>query len=122
MNIGQLVRYTPNTGEDPLPAIVMKIWEDGAIQLYVFHFESITHVRAAHPSQVEPVAGTEDLLQEIEGLRARVEELESRQEADQSASVTVDAALLPEAEDDPDAVMAGVDATPKRSRRATWPK
>jgi hypothetical protein len=53
--IGQLVRYLAREGEPPAPALVMRIWEDGMIELYVFHFESFTHIRAAHPSQVEAV-------------------------------------------------------------------
>jgi hypothetical protein len=103
MEIGSLVQYTVREGEPPVPAIVMGIWPDNTIQLYVFHFEAVSHVRAAHPSQVaEPPNPLQD---DIEALKLRVEALEI--EAVEPEAVGV--------------AEAGVESTSGRKRRS-WPK
>lgn len=55
MQLGTIVRYTPQPGPDDAesyPAIVMGEWPNGSLQLYVMQFDHPTNIRAAHPSQV----------------------------------------------------------------------
>jgi hypothetical protein len=79
MQVGSLVQYKANETDAPQPAIVMGIWPEGTIQLHVFHFESATHVRAAHPAQVTPVLDAskiEEILVDFETLGRRLTDLE----------------------------------------------
>lgn len=53
LQAGTIVRYTPGNDGASYPAIVFREWQEGTIELHVFHFDAGAHVRAAHPSQVE---------------------------------------------------------------------
>lgn len=70
-----LVLYTPNEGADACPAILLKEWEDGMIQLYAFGSEGPFLVRAAHPSLVRTIRPEDAEDNEI--LVARIEALET---------------------------------------------
>jgi hypothetical protein len=70
MTIGTLVSYRMNPEDEPVPGIVMKVWEDSHIELYVFHFEAVAHIRAAHPSQVE--AATDAFIDRLVILHQRL--------------------------------------------------
>lgn len=136
--IGQLVRYTLREGEPPSPALVMRLWEDGMIELYVFHFESFSHVRAAHPSQVEAVE-TSNGLAETVALEQRLTLLEN--ELDdlkrtlrlKDAEFSIDRPERPEPVVVPDLLDVAelVDSTPEpepepelvlsRKKKSAWP-
>lgn len=137
--IGQLVRYTLREGEPPAPALVMRLWEDGMIELYVFHFESFSHVRAAHPSQVEAVENSAHGLAETVALEQRLTLLEN--ELDdlkrtlrlKDAEFSIDRPERPEPVVVPDLLDVAelVDSTPEpepepelvlsRKKKSAWP-
>lgn len=88
IEVGSFVRYRASDDEPPVPALVQTVWEDGSgYELYVFHFTSQSHVRAAHPSQVEEVGSNADqstkineLNEDLAALAARVTDLEEDNE------------------------------------------
>ena len=120
--IGELVRFRVNESDEPAPAIVMRLWPGGEIELYVFHFEAVTHIRAAHPSQVERVNGeTVDqvfsLTETYIGLEQRVTDLE----------IALDKLThrhqerIPEPSSHPDAEAAHVESTPEEPEQEAVP-
>lgn len=128
IEVGSFVRYTASDDEPPVPALVQTIWEDGSgYELYVFHFTSQSHIRSAHPSQVEEVGGNsnlksiiDELNEDLAALAARVTDLEEDNQmlraelvhlggGKKAEPVQVDASELPEEGSAP-VVDAGVDA------------
>jgi hypothetical protein len=64
MQTGTIVTYKqhPEDNYDPgFPAIVMREWPDGGLQLYVLQFDTATNIRAAHPTQVTVMVDPERL-------------------------------------------------------------
>lgn len=150
MQIGSLVQYTAREGELPSPAIIMRIWPEGTIELHVFHFESATHIRAADPSQVAPVieaSQIEEILADFETVGKRLTELENEmeflrrmiqeQKPESDTPVTVDASMLdieeapapgspetmfPELDSDESEDTHVESTSGKGKRRAAWPR
>jgi hypothetical protein len=80
MTVGSLIRYRVNPEDPPAPGIVMRIWPDAKVELYVFHFEAAAHIRAAHPSQIEDVFQLldEQITASLPPLLAKVMRMEDR--------------------------------------------
>jgi hypothetical protein len=124
IEVGSFVRYRASDDEPPVPALVQTVWEDGTgYELYVFHFTSQSHVRSAHPSQVEEVGSNADqstkideLNEDLAALAARVTDLEEDNQMLRAELSSLSGDKQPGLPDDvPSPVVenAGVDSTPQ---------
>jgi hypothetical protein len=117
MRVGDIVRYTHTGGEEFAPAIVLREWEDGSLQLYVFRFEGNVLVRAAHPTQIR----TNDLETDLEDLTNmlahRILILEKQIE-DLKAGRVPETVEQPVKDEDSEPVLVGSTGKSKKS----WPK
>lgn len=84
MQTGTIVKYKQHPEDEydaGFPAIVMREWQDGSLQLYVLQFDHPTNIRAAHPTQVEAMIDPDKIINQewmMDALRTTVVRQERR--------------------------------------------
>lgn len=82
MQTGTIVRYKqhPEDEDDTgFPAIVMREWQDGSLQLYVLQFDHPTNIRAAHHTQVAVMINPEEIENQEILIRALLRTVASQE-------------------------------------------